>query len=76
MRKKRSELLETGWNVRSYGAKGDKQANDKSAIQQAVDDCNRAGGGTVLAPPGTYLTGTLFIKSGVELHLSVIDPSL
>jgi len=35
-----------------------------------------ATGGTVLAPPGTYLTGTLFIKSGVELHLSVIDPSL
>lgn len=69
MRKKRSELLETGWNVRSYGAKGDKQANDKSAIQQAVDDCNRAGGGTVVVSSGDYLTGTIRLRDHVTLQL-------
>ena len=65
----KERALETGWNVRSYGAKGDKQANDKSAIQQAVDDCNRAGGGTVVVPSGDYLTGTIRLKDHVTLQL-------
>ncbi len=61
--------METGWSVRSYGAKGDKQANDKSAIQQAVDDCHQAGGGTVVVPSGDYLTGTIRLKDHVTLQL-------
>lgn len=64
------------FDVRNHGALGVGSNKDTHAIQKAIDACHRAGGGTVLAPPGTYLTGALFIKSGVELHLSVIDPSL
>lgn len=36
-------------------------------IQDAIDACNSAGGGTVVFAPGKYLTGALFIKKGVNL---------
>ncbi len=55
--------------VRDYGAKGDGVAVDTKAIQAAVDACNAAGGGTVTLPPGTYLTGTVDLKSNVTLNL-------
>ena len=42
---------------------------DTAAIQAAIDACNAAGGGTVTMPPGTYLTGTIQLKSNVGLRL-------
>ena len=58
------------FDARDHGAVGDGSHKDTRAIQAAIDACHQAGGATVLVPPGTYLTGTLFIKSGVELHLT------
>lgn len=40
------------------------------AIQEAIDRCSAAGGGKVVVPDGTYLTGPLRMKSNVNLHLS------
>lgn len=40
------------------GAKGDDTADDRAAIQAAIDAAHAAGGGTVVIPDGTYLTGT------------------
>ena len=40
------------------------------AIQAAIDACHQQGGGTVVVAPGYYKIGALFIKSGVNLHLS------
>ena len=57
------------FNVRDYGAQGDKQANDAAAIQGAIDACASAGGGTVLLPPGNYRSGPLELKSFVTMHL-------
>lgn len=57
-------------NVREQGAIGDGTAVDTAALQAAIDRCHAAGGGRVLVPAGTYLTGTLLIKSGVRLHLA------
>jgi len=37
------------------------------AIQKAIDDCAAKGGGNVQFKPGTYVTGAVFIKSGVQL---------
>lgn len=38
-------------------------------IQQAVDACAASGGGRVTLGPGRYLSGTILLKTGVELHL-------
>ncbi len=51
------------------GAAADGKALCTEAIQQAIDRCAAAGGGTVYFPPGTYLSGTIFLKSHVTLHL-------
>ena len=55
------------FSVADYGAIGDGQHYDTAAIQAAIDACHSAGGGHVRFPPGTYLTATVFIKSGVYL---------
>ena len=49
-----------------YGAVGDGEANSTRAIQRAIDACAKAGGGVVSFRPGSYVTGALFIKSGVD----------
>ena len=39
-------------------------------IQAAIDDANKAGGGTVYVPAGVYLCGNLVLKSNVSLYLA------
>jgi Glycosyl hydrolases family 28 len=58
------------YNVRDYGAKGDGKTLDTTALQTAIDACNRDGGGTVLVPAGTFHIGTIELKSNVTLHLA------
>ena len=57
------------FNVREFGAVGDGRAKDTAAIQRAIDAAAGNGGGTVRIGSGTYLTGSLYLKSGVELFL-------
>jgi polygalacturonase len=57
-------------NVRDLGAVADGKTLCTPALQKAVDRCSDAGGGTVYFPPGTYLTGTIFLKSRVTLNLA------
>jgi hypothetical protein len=52
-----------------YGAVGDSQTVNTAAIQAAIDAASEAGGGVVSFEQGTYLSGALFVKSNVELHL-------
>jgi len=56
-------------NVRDYGAAGDATTKDTAALQRAIDDCSRQGGGTVYLPSGCYLSGSLHLKSHVALFL-------
>ncbi len=58
------------FDVRKFGAKGDGVAKDTVAIQSAIDAASEAGGGEVLLPRGTYLSGSLFLKSGTDFHLA------
>lgn len=58
------------YNVREFGAVGDGITKDTEAIQKAIDVCSQKGGRVVLSE-GTFLTGTLFMKSNVDLHLEV-----
>ncbi|MFH5181911.1 glycosyl hydrolase family 28-related protein [Paenibacillus sp. TAB 01] len=57
------------FNIRDFGAAGDAVTKDTKSIQAAIDSCFEQGGGTVLVPKGEYLSGTLLLKSNVNLHL-------
>jgi polygalacturonase len=55
--------------VNDFGANNNGLILTTEAIQTAIDSCAAAGGGKVIFDPGTYLTGALFLKSNVELHI-------
>lgn len=58
------------FDVYDFGAAGDGIANDGPAIQRAVDACAAQGGGRVMLHHGTFLSGTVELRSHVELHLA------
>ncbi|HIW56749.1 MAG TPA: right-handed parallel beta-helix repeat-containing protein [Firmicutes bacterium] len=57
------------YDPREYGAAGDGKKLDTAAIQAAIDDCFAHGGGYVVLDTGTYLSGTIFLKSNVYLSI-------
>ena len=57
------------YNVRDFGAKGDGTTLDSHAINDAISAAVTKGGGRVVLPTGTYLSGTIRMKSNIELHL-------
>jgi len=58
------------FNVRDFGAAGDGRNLDSPAVNKAIDAAVASGGGTVLIPAGTYLCGSLHLRSNIHL---VID---
>ncbi len=58
------------FNVRDYGAKGDGHTLDSPAINAAIEAAVSSGGGQVLLPAGTYLSGSIRLKSNIDLHLA------
>jgi len=58
------------YDVRDYGAKPNGNTLCTASIQKAIDACSQSGGGTVYLPPGTYLSGTIYFKTGVTLKLA------
>lgn len=58
------------YDVTNYGAIGDNSTMNTAAIQEAVDSCYTNGGGTVLIPAGTFLTGTIILKDNVMLEIA------
>jgi polygalacturonase len=57
------------YDATAHGAKGDGKTLDTDAINRAIDICHANGGGIVYLPPGTYLAGTVVLKSNVTLYL-------
>jgi polygalacturonase len=57
------------FDPRSFGAVGDGRTKDTNAVKRAIDACTAAGGGIVYLGPGTYLCGTIVLKSNVTLYL-------
>lgn len=63
--------LSSLFDVTEYGAKGNGTADDTTAIQAALNDCDAAGGGTVYFPVGAYkITGTLLCYSNQTIDLN------
>ena len=58
------------YNIRDFGAVGDGKTLDHTAINRAIETAVSNGGGQVLVPAGTYLCGSIRIKSNIELHLT------
>src|SRR5690606_26126311 len=56
-------------NIVEFGAKPDGHTDNTVTIQNAIDQCSSAGGGVVSFPPGTYMSGSIFVKSNVTIHL-------
>lgn len=57
------------YSVNNYGAVSDTFTVNTASIQKAIDDCAAKGGGIVTFKPGTYVTGSIFIKSNVNLQI-------
>ena len=55
-------------NVLDFGADNTGVALSTKAIQNAIDSCTKAGGGTVIIPAGIYTTGPITLKSNVRLY--------
>ena len=55
------------YNIKDFGAVPGELSTQQ--IQKTIDACAENGGGLVLVPAGTYITGTIQLKSHVNLHL-------
>lgn len=55
--------------ITDFGAKDDGTLCT-DAFRKAIVACNTAGGGRVIVPKGSYLTGAIHLLSNVELHVS------
>jgi parallel beta-helix repeat protein len=58
-----------GFNILNYGAVGDGKINNAAAISRAIAAAAHAGGGTVVVPPGDFMSGPITILSNVTLYL-------
>ena len=54
--------------ITKYGVKNDPSILQTQQIQAVIDRCYKEGGGVIVIPRGTFLTGALFFKKGTHLH--------
>jgi DNA sulfur modification protein DndE len=58
------------FNIINYGAVADGMTLNSAAINKTIDECAKQGGGTVLIPRGSYVSGPIIMKSNINLHLA------
>lgn len=59
------------FSANSYGAKPDGTTDSTTAIQKAIDECSRSGGGIVTFEKGEYVAGAIFLRSKVNFRVDV-----
>ena len=55
--------------ITDFGVRRDSTVVQTKAIQAVIDRAAQEGGGVVVIPEGTFLTGALFFKQGTHLHV-------
>lgn len=55
--------------ITDYGVKNDSTVVQTSLIQKVIDDASLNGGGVVVIPRGTFLSGSIFFKKGTHLYM-------
>ncbi|MBN1116173.1 MAG: glycoside hydrolase family 28 protein [Bacteroidales bacterium] len=58
------------YNITDFGAINDGVTDCSKAINDAIKKCSEEGGGRVIVPEGTFLTGAVHLKNNVNLHIS------
>ena len=64
-----AEALARPYVITDYGVRRDSAIVQTAAIQGVIDRAAREGGGVIVIPEGTFLTGALFFKQGTHLHV-------
>jgi polygalacturonase len=60
----------TTFDITAYGAVSSATVDNTAAIQQTINACSTAGGGIVVIPAGTFLSGPIAMKSKINLQIS------
>lgn len=55
--------------ITDYGVQNDSNIVQTKAIQHVIDLAAEKGGGVIIVPNGTFLSGSLFFKQGTHLHV-------
>lgn len=58
------------YDIRKFGARPGGEFDCRAAINKAIADCSKKGGGRVVVPAGVWLTGAITLKSNVNLHIA------
>jgi len=58
------------FDITRYGAVGDGSKDCTESFQKAIQDCAASGGGRVVVPRGSFLTGAIHLRSNVNLHVA------
>lgn len=64
-----AQNTEKRYIITDYGAVGNGQTLNTDAIQKAIDKCAGNGGGILVVPEGVFVTGSVFLKQGVNLQI-------
>lgn len=63
--------LDNAMYIRDFGAKpNDATIDNATYINNAIDSCNKSGGGLVVVDGDAYSTGTIYLKSNVVLYIA------
>lgn len=64
-----TQAYSISYNVIDFGAVSDTNYLSTKAIQIAIDQCSKKGGGDIVVPAGSYKIGTIILKSNTNLYL-------
>jgi len=65
-----SASVPTDYDISKYGAVGDGKTLNTEAIQKTIDLCSQNGGGRIIIPEGTWVSGTILLRNNVTLNLN------